>query len=424
MTLSPLDNAVDLQLSEAVLGSGLAVRVDHRPERRGGYIALGVDFGSIDRGAAGRSVPAGTAHFLEHELFEDDAGDVSDRFAALGASANAFTGFSGTTFIASTTRDMHAAIELLLKFVQSPSFDNERIARERSVIVQEIRMYDDDPDWRVFEGLMGCLFEHHPVREQIAGSEQSIADIDAALLESVHGQHYHPQALCLAVSGPIDPDDVHALAEADQLARPARDADRCVRAAVSEPRGRVHERYVVELPIARPRLLLGIKETVLGGDQEQLARRQLVTRMGLDLVLGRSSSAFETLYEAGLIDESFGVSHSAESDFGFTTMGGETDQPEELAARLKDLLGKALKQGLDRRAHERVHHKVYGSLMRALESPEAVAHGLISSRFRGVEPFRVAAMVADVSLDEVHARLVEHVCDEAFAHAVARPSSS
>lgn len=424
MSLAPLPNGFELDLHSGRLPSGLHLRVEARPHRRTGFCALGVDFGSIDRdlGKDGGPVPSGTAHFLEHELFEDEAGDVSDRFAAMGASTNAMTGFVGTTYVASTTGDMLPTLKLLLEFVQHPVFDAERIDRERGVIAQEIRMYDDDPDWRAFAGLLECLYARHPVRDNIAGTVKTIAEIDAEVLTRCHAAAYRPDNLCLAVSGPVDPAAVLALAEADQDGRPSSAETSVTRDDAGESPAAASPSIELALPVERPRLLLGIKESVLGGGPLVVARRQLTTRMLLDVLFGRSSAAFESLYGDGLIDETFSASHSAEAGFGFTMLGGETDDPLALEERLRRVLADARRDGVDAAAHGRIRNKLYGSLMRALDQPETVAYGLVSSCFRHMQPFSALGLVESVSVDDLMDRLHEHVRDDAFASAVVRPA--
>ena len=170
-------------------------------------------------------------------VFEDAAGDVSDRFAALGASTNAMTGFTSTTYVVSTLEAPGECLDLLLDFVQDPWFTDALVAKEQGIIAQEIRMYDDDPEWRLFFGLMGCLYERHPVKDNIAGSVESIAAIDAAVLRRCYDRFYHPRNLCLAISSALDPQNA-ARVEADQAGRPARRAGAAVSARVDEHDGR------------------------------------------------------------------------------------------------------------------------------------------------------------------------------------------
>ncbi len=426
MSFERLENPLGEPLLAMTASSGLRVLMHHRPDFVGTFAAFGTNFGSVDRvgGADGQPVPEGLAHFLEHKLFEDQDGDVSDRFAELGASTNAMTGFVGTTYIVSAIDEAERCLDLLLDFVQTPWFTDELVEKEQGIIAQEIRMYDDDPDWRAFFGLMGCLYERHPVRDNIAGTVESIAEIDAATLQRCYDLFYHPSNMCLALSGPLDPERVLALVEADQAPRGTDAAPRHRRVDGGEPPQRRLERFDMELPISRPRWLMGIKERDTGGAGEAVLRRELATRVLLDILFGRSSAAFESLYAEGLIDETFGVSHTAEASFGFSTLGGDCDDPGALQARVMDVFERARREGLDAQAFGRVRNKLYGGLLRAVDSPENVAYSLISDCFRGSRPFASVELVEQLTLDELMRRLEEHVHDEAIATAVIRPASA
>jgi predicted Zn-dependent peptidase len=425
MKLQTITNRLGEPLLQGKTASGLTLLINPRPRYRMSFAALGTNFGSIDRVSTqdGSPVPMGLAHFLEHKLFENEQGDVSDRFAEIGASSNAMTSFCGTTYIASTTGDPLPVIDLLLDFVQEPWFTDELVAKEQGIIAQEIRMYDDDPDWRAFFGLLECLYEHHPVKDNIAGTVESIAEIDADTLRRCYDRFYHPKNLCLSVAGGIDPDALAALVESDQAQRSSDGRDRHVRAACDERPGVLRSELELELPVQRPRLLIGIKESVLGGSGEQVARRQLATRVALDILFGRSSGAFQELYGEGLVDESFGASHSAESDFGFTTIGGDTDQPEQLAERVLGILRGALTDGLDAEAFSRTRNKLQGLMLRAIDSPETVASGSLSACFRDVSAFAVLDLVESLDEQELLSRLAEHVTEDAITTAIVRPRS-
>ena len=131
-------------------------------------------------------IPDGIAHFLEHKLFETADGDVFDEFARLGASPNATTSFTTTSYFFSCTDRFEESLATLLGFVQDPYFTVEAVEKERGIITQEIRMYDDHPDWQVFFGLLEGLFQLHPTRIDIAGTSETIQAIDVDILKRVH----------------------------------------------------------------------------------------------------------------------------------------------------------------------------------------------------------------------------------------------
>lgn len=423
MNWEPIANPLDEPILQAVMPSGLRVLLNPRPRYHRTFAAFGTNFGSIDRvgGPGGEMVPLGLAHFLEHKLFEDEQGDVSDRFSALGASTNAMTGFCGTTYIMSTVERPGAALDLLLDFVQDPWFTQDLVEKEQGIIAQEIRMYDDDPDWRIFFGLLGGMYARHPVRDNIAGTVESIATIDAKTLMHCYKLFYHPSNMCLAVSGSIDPDDLLQQVQADQEPRGFDELAPHRRDCEDESADVISPRFELRLPVSRPRLLIGIKERELGGTGTEILRRELETRILLDILLGSSSVAYESLYTDGLIDETFGASYSSDASFGFTTIGGDCDEPERLEQRVRSVLNDAKEHGLDSASFERTRNKVYGSLLRGLDTPENVAFSLISETFRGVAPLRAFELIGEISLDDLARRLASHAQDDAIAVAVLRP---
>ena len=120
---------------------------------------LSADFGSIDNHfipynqKEAITVPDGVAHFLEHKMFEKKDHDAFDLFGKLGADSNAFTSFTQTSYLFSTTSNLHENLDVLLDFVQDPYFTAETVKKEQGIIGQEIQMYEDDPSWRLYLGI-------------------------------------------------------------------------------------------------------------------------------------------------------------------------------------------------------------------------------------------------------------------------------
>ena len=105
-------------------------------------------------------VPDGIAHDLEHKMFENEDGiDTFSRFAKYGASANAYTSATMTAYLFSCTNHLTENLEILLDYVSKPYFTPENVEKERGIIGQEIRMYDDTPGWRVFFNLLQAMYQ-------------------------------------------------------------------------------------------------------------------------------------------------------------------------------------------------------------------------------------------------------------------------
>ena len=199
------------------LENGLTVMVVPKPgfTRKIAYFAT--NYGSVHMdfrldGMMHRT-PAGVAHYLEHRMFDLPDRDVMAEFAALGATPNAFTSYDMTAYHFSCTENFQPALELLLEFVSTPCFPEEAVENERGIIEQEILMYADSPDSQVMEELNRNLFVHHPIRESIAGSVESIAQISAQTLHDCYRAFYCPANMILCVVGDVDPEEVAATAE-------------------------------------------------------------------------------------------------------------------------------------------------------------------------------------------------------------------
>ena len=197
--------------------SGLKIMVYPKPGYRSAYAVFGTRYGSVNTRfkADGElvSVPDGIAHFLEHKMFESEEGDAFAKYAKTGASANAFTSFDQTCYLFSCTENFEKSFEILLDLVQSPYFTEQTVQKEQGIIGQEIRMYDDSPDWRVMVNLLNALYHNHPVKIDIAGTVESIAEITAEKLYQCYRAYYNLHNMVLCVAGNVDPGEVVKIAD-------------------------------------------------------------------------------------------------------------------------------------------------------------------------------------------------------------------
>src|SRR5690625_684043 len=191
------------QIEETVyskkMENGLNVFLFPKKEMSKTYSLFSTNYGSIDQTfiPAGKeemiTVPDGIAHFLEHKLFEKEDRDVFADFGKQGASANAYTSFTKTAYLFSATNNIDKNVETLLDFVQDPYFSDQTVEKEKGIISQEIKMYDDQPDWQSFMGTVKAMFKHHPVKNDIAGTVDSIMPITKEDLYTCYNTFYHPE---------------------------------------------------------------------------------------------------------------------------------------------------------------------------------------------------------------------------------------
>ena len=200
-----------------ILENGLHIYVDRRRNFQKSYAFFATNYGGMDmrfhQDGRWKDTPAGVAHFLEHKMFDTKDGNALQDLAANGASPNAFTSSALTGYYFESTEKFFDNLKILLSFVSVPYFTEESVDKEQGIIGQEIRMVEDDPDNQVFYALMECLYDHHPIRVPIAGTQASIAKITAGTLYSCHKAFYNPANMVLTVAGDVDPEQVCAIAK-------------------------------------------------------------------------------------------------------------------------------------------------------------------------------------------------------------------
>src|SRR5690606_34868387 len=243
------------------------------------------------------AVPDGLAHFLEHKMFEEPDGDVFARFAANGASANAYTGFDQTVYLFSATRNVDRCLDILLDFVQSPYFTDANVEKEKGIIIQEIHMYRDNPDWRVYFGLLGALYHSHPVRIDIACTAGSVSSIASDLLYECHRMFYHPSNMHLFVVGGVDPERTLETVRANQARKRFDPPAVFERVPADEPENAKEPMRQATLAVAMPKCYVGFKETDVALVGERAIRRDLAARIVLDALFSRSSPVYQDMYD-------------------------------------------------------------------------------------------------------------------------------
>lgn len=397
------------------LPNGLQVYVLPKEGFQKTYATFATRYGSIDNhfkveGQQEQQVPDGIAHFLEHKMFEEPDGlDVFTKFAANGASANAFTSFEQTVYLFSATDHILDNIETLINFVQNPYFTDENVEKEKGIIGQEINMYGDNPDWRVYFGLIEAMYNLHPVHIDIAGTVESISTITKETLYTCYNSFYHPSNMLLFVVGGVDPEEVINRVRSNQEQKKYEPQGKIERFFEPEPTA-VHEaRKVIQLPVSLPKCLFGFKEKVTGLTKEALIRRDIVTKLGLDLLFGSSTKLYQKLYDEGLINDGFGHEYNSNPNYGFSAVGGDTKDPETLLSIVKQEVSKVLEVGIAAEDFERARKKKMGAYLRMLNSPENIAHEFTRYAFRGGDLFSVLNVYESITLQEVNDRLHEHI---------------
>lgn len=401
-------------LYHETLDNGLQVYVLPKPGFKKTYATFSTKYGSIDNhfrveGQEEITVPDGIAHFLEHKMFEEPEGDIFAKFASLGASANAFTSFDQTVYLFSATDNISENLETLINFVQNPYFTDQNVDKEKGIIGQEIGMYGDNPDWRVYFGLIEALYAVHPVHIDIAGTVESIGTITKETLYTCYNAFYHPSNMLLFVVGGVEPQEVLQLVRDNQGQKDYKPQGDIARLFEQEPLDVNEKRKVIKLPVSLPKCLFGFKETNLGITGEDRLRRDLTMKLALDLLLGSSTKLYQKLYDMDLISDSFSFEYNSNLNYAFSAIGGDTKDPDRLLEVITDEIKAVTASGFKQEDFDRARNKKIGGHLRMLNSPENIAHEFTRYHFRGGDLFKVLPIYESITLDEVNAALREHI---------------
>lgn len=339
------------------------------------------------------TVPAGTAHFLEHRMFEMKEGPVSDQFLALGADVNAYTDGSKTTYIFKTTDSFEECFRILLDFVNRPYFVSEEIDNEKKIIASEIKMYGDDPSWKAYFGALKKLYPKSPLSEEIAGSVKSIEKITPDILYLYHRSFYVPQNMTIVCGGGINADEIIRIAE--EIAVYSNDSAKKCRQRVRASGGVNQIKMDISVPVycaafpARAegsRIKNGIIYKILG-----------------DMLFGESSAAFKQMINEGLSEEIPIVQYASDGMTGVFTVSGTSKDSKRMAEIIKTALNQFVFRGeIDSKTFNACIRRMTGEMIRSLDDIETAVNSQIEWSSEHLAVSDVISMVRNLTERELY----------------------
>lgn len=386
------------------------------------YAMFGTAYGSVDtviktsENGDFIKLPEGIAHYLEHKLFECEECSAFEKYAKTGANANAFTTFDRTCYLFQCSENFRDSLEILLDFVTRPYFTAETVQKEQGIIGQEIRMYDDSPDWRVFFNLLDSLYSKNPVKIDIAGTVESIAEITADLLYKCYGTFYNLNNMVLCVAGNFDPDEV--VETADRILKPA-EPFFLERGDCGEPDEIVRPYIEQKLPVATTIFSIGFKGKT--GTERENFIGSLSDEIFLEALCDDYTDVYRDMYDEGIINATFGSEVFSGWNYTSLMVSGESRNPEKVLEKIKGAFDSALENGLSDEAFECAKKTIYGKYLRGMETADGVASALFAGNFPGVGIFDAIDYVAGLTGEDVVERIRNTYSSENCALSVIRP---
>ena len=399
-------SAVGETVYQTVLANGLRVFLLPKNDFNETYGIISTNFGSVDTGIVSRETkqvtqyPAGIAHFLEHKLFEGSQGkDLLLEFTKLGAESNAFTSFTRTSYLFSATDNISENLQLLQELVHRADFTKESILREQDIIGQEIEMYQDNPDYRLFFGALANLYPQTPLAEDIAGTKESISEITVENLKENFRNFYHPSNMTLFVIGNFDLEQI--------AAEIAEQQEKLVFAGSSEPIEKIPvslhpvvstDTYRME--VASPKLAVGIRGTDFV-DKSELYRYKITLKLLFAMMFGWTSKRFQSLYESGKMDNSLTLEVEVEKDFHFVMLTMDTQEPVGLSHQFRSAIKNFDKDPDVTEEHlDTIKSEMFGDFLHGLNSLEYIATQY-EPHLAGENLFDLPKILQDISLNDV-----------------------
>lgn len=393
--------------------SGLDIYICEMPGFSSVEALFGTKYGSINTMFKMRDdedytvVPEGIAHFLEHKLFENEDCDVFELYAKTGASGNAFTSFDKTCYLFNCSKNYQESLRILLDFVQKPYFTQATVDKEQGIIGQEIKMTNDNPDWRLFFNLLRGMYHNHPVKIDIAGTVESIAQIDADLLYKCYYTFYNLNNMVLSIAGNIKAEEV--LAICDDCLKPCEDKG-LETVFPDEPESIVTPEIYENQPVGATLFSIGYKCASCSG-MERL-KKTMAASIAASMLTDASTDMYKKLLDEEIINSSF-ASEVFYGDGYFTVIfSGESDKPEIVRQSLADEIGRIIADGLNEKDFARIKKSTYGSLIRELNNVEAVANLLINAHMDGVSPYDTINVLSELTSGDVYEFIKNELCEE------------
>lgn len=394
--------------------SGLKIYVMPKENYSSAYAVFGTQYGSIDTkfkrsdSDSFTAVPEGIAHFLEHKLFESEDLDAFARYAKTGASANAYTSFDRTCYLFQCSDNFKDSLEILLDFVTHPYFTKETVEKEQGIIGQEITMYYDVPGWMSTFNLLKLLYVNHPVRIDIAGTVESIAQITDKLLYDCYNTFYNLNNMALAVVGNVTPEEVISVCDKMLETAPLLEIERSFEDEPREIAGKFTE---YNLAMSMPVFSFGYKEKCQSPKQD--IKTIVQTNIILEILAGESSDLYNSLFEKGLINSSFSKEYFIGNGYEAIIFDGESENPQAVCEEIKREIARFKENGIDEEIFEAVRRSLYGREIMEYNDIDSIANGFMSSHFGGYSLFESLEIYKTVTKEDIEKRLSE-ILDEQY----------
>ena len=396
------------------LENGLTIMIVPKKGIQKKYVIWGTNYGSNDSKfivpgeKEPTEVPKGVAHFLEHKMFEQESGINSlDTLTALGVEANAYTTNDHTAYLFECTENFYPALDELMDYVQHPYFTDENVEKEKGIIGQEIMMYDDYPEWKVYLNTLEAMYYEHPVKLDITGTIETISHIDKDILYKCYNTFYNPANMAMVICGDFEPEKL--LEEIKKRLIEKKANGEIKRIYPEEPESIVKEKTEQKMDVSEPLFTIGIKDNV--ATPKEKVKKHLAIEILLNMLIGKSSKLYQELYDKGMLFVTPGVDYEFSRDYAHILITGQSKYPEQVYDLFKNAVNELKENGIDLEEFERVKKMLYGSFIKEYDEPGDISRIFIADFFKGINSFEYLEEIATINEQYVEQMLKEVFVD-------------
>lgn len=373
-----LKNNYDENIYYFKTDSGLETYYIHRPGFKKSTAVMGVPFGSLNlEQKLGDKIfnhPHGSAHFLEHKLFEDEKEDILSAFTKIGASANAFTSHDYTMYYFNHNGNVLEPLNLLLTFVRQFDISEDSVEKEKPIIVEEINMYDQIPDMKLINETYKNLFHAYPYIYDIAGTKESVNNTTKEDLNQAYQLNYHDERLVLVIIASTDPKEVKNLVM-NHPSKSTKPLDKIEDVYPEEPLSVVYDYREIESSIETNKMSYSFKFEYLGNDKYH---DRFILKRILEMNFSELNPEYQTWLDEDIISDFFTYDIILKDGFGIIVFFNQGDDHEKFKNMIDDKFNdlntnEALFNQLTRRN--------YGEIILSLSQFDNLAFSLVQSHF-------------------------------------------
>ncbi len=347
------------------------------------------------------TVPNGVAHFLEHKLFEQEGANALDLFSKIGVTSNAYTSFDHTVYFFETIDKYQEAISLLIKLVRTPYFTKENVQKEQGIIGQEISMYDDEPSYKVYFNALQAMYKENPVRIDIAGTIESIANITDETLYKCYNTFYSMQNMFFIVIGDVD---INSTIEQIEQEIKKYDNSKQSRAQIkifdkSEPNEINISRIDKNMDIYMQEMCVGYKLNIVS--KQELIKRQIVADFISDMYFSRISDFYKEQYNLGLLNDEISFSYEGTNTFSHVIIISETKNADQLFNNVKNYIEKIKNEEIDEELFELIKRKKMGEMLLSCDNLDTSYRKIIDKILNNTNMYDDVEIMKKITINDI-----------------------